>query len=274
MRRATIALVFVLAACGRGEQHWLGYADGDNVLVAAPQAGWVTGEMVGRGSEAKVGDVLFTLDDTPQRQARDSAVADLAAAEQQQAQATSALDFSTKELAREQTLVAHHAVSQRDLDQAQTNFNSDVAKVAQAAANSNAAKAALATAEWNLSERTVRARISGSVEDVYFRVGEYAPANAAVVALLPPVNIYVRYFVPETELNTIKLGQKVAIECDGCAKNLRATISFISQEAEFTPPVIYSIGNREKLVFKVEARSPGGLPLRPGLPVTVSPVVE
>ena len=76
-----------------------------------------------------------------------------------------------------------------------------------------------------------------------------------------------RFFVPETELSAIKLGQQVAIGCDGCATNMTATIAFISQEEEFTPPVIFSIGNREKLVFKVEARAPGGLPLHPGQPV-------
>ena len=59
-----------------------------------------------------------------------------------------------------------------------------------------------------------------------------------------------------------------------CARDLKARVSFISQQAEFTPPVIYSVGNREKLVFKVEARGDGGLPLRPGLPVTVTPAAE
>ncbi len=274
MKRAALALMLLLAACSRSEHQWLGYAEGDNALIAAPQPGWVTGINVVRGSQVKLGDVLFTLDDTLQRQARDSAAADLAAAQQQQTQAASDLDFATKELAREQGLVTHRAVSQHDLDQAQANFSSDTAKVSQAASNSNAAKAALATAEWNLSERTVRARTAGRVEDIYFRVGEYAPSNASVVAVLPPQNIYVRFFVPETEVNKLTPGQEVAIECDDCTKNLKAKISFISQEAEFTPPVIYSIGNREKLVFKVEARAPGGLPLRPGLPVTVSYVEE
>ena len=63
------------------------------------------------------------------------------------------------------------------------------------------------------------------------------------------------------------------MSCDGCPTDLVATISFISAQAEFTPPVIYSIGNRERLVFKVEARvSDGSLPSRPGVPVEVWPV--
>jgi HlyD family secretion protein len=271
MKHVGLALALLLAACGRGEHHWLGYADGENALIAAPQPGWIIGVAVTRGAQVKIGDVLFTLDDTVQRQARDSAAANFAAAQQQQTQAQADLDFATKELTREQALVARHAVSQKDLDQAQANYSSDVSKVTQTAANSTAAKAALATAEWNLSERTVRARTGGHVEDIYFRMGEYAPSGTPVVAVLPPANVFVRFFVPETELNAIKPGDNVVIECDGCTKDLKARISFIAQQAEFTPPVIYSVGNREKLVFKVEARGEGGLALRPGLPVSVSP---
>ena len=68
-----------------------------------------------------------------------------------------------------------------------------------------------------------------------------------------------------------KLGDKVRVTCDGC-KPMTATITFIAQEQEFTPPVIFSVGNREKLVFKLEARAPEGLPLHPGQPLEVSPL--
>ena len=93
-----------------------------------------------------------------------------------------------------------------------------------------------------------------------------------VVSILPPENVYVRFFVPETEFARLKLGQRVAITCDGCAAGITATVSFIAAQEEFTPPVIFSIGSREKLVFKVEARAPGGLRLNPGQPVEVRPL--
>jgi HlyD family secretion protein len=118
----------------------------------------------------------------------------------------------------------------------------------------------------------VTSRTHGWVEEIYFRQGEYAPAQTPVVAVLPPENIFVRFFVPETELAHVKLGQRVKITCDGCAQNITATIAFIAQQEEFTPPVIFSSGNREKLVFKLEARAPGGLKLAPGQPVEVHPI--
>ena len=97
------------------------------------------------------------------------------------------------------------------------------------------------------------------------------PASTPVVSVLPPANVYVRFFVPESQLPKVKLGQKVQINCDGC-KPMTATITFIAAQAEFTPPVIFSIDNREKLVFKLEARAPGGLHLHPGQPVQVKPL--
>jgi HlyD family secretion protein len=113
--------------------------------------------------------------------------------------------------------------------------------------------------------------VDGRVEDIYFRAGEYVPPSTPVVSVLPPENVYVRFFVPEPQFNRVKIGQRVRISCDGCAKDITAKITFIAQQEEFTPPVIFSIGNREKLVFKLEARVPGGLKINPGQPVDVWP---
>jgi HlyD family secretion protein len=77
--------------------------------------------------------------------------------------------------------------------------------------------------------------------------------------------------VPEGQLPRARLGGHVRITCDGC-RPMDATITFIAQRQEFTPPVIFSTGNREKLVFKMEARAPAGLPLHPGQPVEVRPL--
>ena len=44
------------------------------------------------------------------------------------------------------------------------------------------------------------------------------------------------------------------MRCDGCPPGLTATVSYVSDEPEFTPPVIYSVENRQKLVYRIEAR--------------------
>ena len=142
----------------------------------------------------------------------------------------------------------------------------------QAEAQARQGEANLKSAEYSLSQRTVNALVSGQVQDIYFFQGEYATAGTPVVALLPPENVFVRFFVPEPEMAQLRLGAQVHISCDGCAAGLTGTISFIASQTEFTPPVIYSVGNRERLVFKAEARVAGGLPIHPGLPVEVWPM--
>ncbi len=274
MKRA-LAMVFVLflAACGKEDDSaWLGYAVGDNAFVAAPQAGWVAKLAVQRGDAVKTGQLLFTLDDTSQTSARDQALAAIALADAQMSEALASLELSRKELVRQGGLLRASAGTKQNYDVAKAAHDQSAARVAQIGAQAAQARAALSNASYQLSERDVVSRTSGRVEDVFFRAGEYAPSMTPVISILPPENVYVRFFVPETQFAQIKLGQKVAISCDGCAAGITATISFIAQQEEFTPPVIFSIGSREKLVFKIEARAPGGLKLNPGQPVQARPL--
>jgi HlyD family secretion protein len=297
---SALALVLLSACAAEENTHWLGYVEGEAALIAPPQPGWITSIDVTRGAQVKTGDPLFTLDAVREVAARENsqasitaarelaqqASAQLAQAKAEQAQIEADLMRAQKELARQQELVRVGASPKRDLESAQAASESALARrnqaqalqsqaVAarrQAEAQAKQAEASLKTAEFNLSERAVRSLVTGRVEDVYFRQGEYAAAGAPVVSILPPGNVFVRFFVPETEVANLMLGTQVHIGCDGCAPDLTGTISFIASEAEFTPPVIYSIGNRERLVFKAEARAASGLPLRPGLPVEVWPV--
>ena len=272
MKRLSIALALLLAGCGQnGGTTWLGYAEGDYAFVSAPQSGWVTSVKVQRGALVKNGDPLFTLDDTSQVAARDSATAAIAQAQGQMAQAEANLDLAKRQLVRQQGLLRANATSKQAYDLAKASYDSAAAQIAQITAAENQVRAALDNAVYQLDQRQVVSRTAGRVQDVYFRQGEYAPAMTPVISVLPPRNVYVRFFVPEDQFSKIHLGDKVKIGCDGCA-NIVATISFIASREEFTPPVIFSLGSREKLVFKVEARAPAGLKLNPGQPVDVRPL--
>ena len=274
MKRIFAAMLMTaLAACGRNDDHaWLGYAEGDTAFVAAPQAGWVANLRVERGVDVKSGDLLFSLDDTNQTAARDQARAAIAQAQGQMGQAQASLALAKTDLTRQSGLLRAGATSKQAYDQAKSAYDTAAALVKQIDAAEQQARATLSGAAYQLSERDVVSRTSGRVQDIFFRPGEYAPAMTPVVSILPPGNVYVRFFVPETEFAKVKLGQKVSVSCDGCAKDITATISFIAAQEEFTPPVIFSVGNREKLVFKIEARAPGGLKLHPGQPVDVRPL--
>ena len=298
MKRLIPALVLLLSACGEApDTHWLGYIEGEPALIGAPQPGWITSLDVARGSEVKEGDRLFTLDATREIAARDNALAVIASAKEQASQAQAQIaqarasqsqieadiERNEKELDRQRMLVQTGASPRRDLESAQAAYDSTVAQRSQAAAQQTqataarrqaeaqqrSAEASLMAAEFNLSQRSVDALVNGQVQDIYFRQGEYANAGVPVVSVLPPQNVFVRFFVPEQQVAALKLGDRVHISCDDCPADLVGTIRFIAAQAEFTPPVIYSVGNRERLVFKAEARVDKGLPLRPGLPVEV-----
>jgi HlyD family secretion protein len=273
MKRLSLLLLLLLASCdSKNGNPWLGYVEGEDAFISAPQPGWLDHLAIQRGQAVKRGDLLFRLDDTHEIAARDQAIANIAQAQAQIAQEQANLVYSRKQLTRQTGLARVDAGVPATLDQAVSTLQQSQSHIAQLEAQVKQYQAALADAQYQLSQRDVVAHVSGRVEDIYFREGEYVPAATPVVSILPPANIYVRFFVPETDLAQTKLNQKVAISCDGCAKNLVAPITFIAQQEEFTSPDIFSVGNREKLVFKLEARAPGGLKLNPGQPVEVRPL--
>ncbi|MCA0249530.1 MAG: HlyD family efflux transporter periplasmic adaptor subunit [Proteobacteria bacterium] len=108
------------------------------------------------------------------------------------------------------------------------------------------------------------------VENTFFNVGEWVPAGSPVVSLLPDFRVKLRFFVPEEDVARARPGNEVSFTCDSCPSGLKATITYVSPRAEYTPPVIYSQSARTKLVFLVEARPTKlRVPLQPGLPVAV-----
>jgi len=135
----------------------------------------------------------------------------------------------------------------------------------------DAARASLQQAQWNLDQKFQASTLDAQVFDILHYVGEWVSAGSPVVKLLPPANIKVRFFIPQTDLGKIAVGQKVTVRCDGCRQSFTGQISFIFPQAEYTPPVIYSQTFRAKLVFMVEARFDPETAklLKPGQPVDV-----
>ena len=273
MRRLTILLALFLAGCGAKEDHpWLGYAQGDTAFIAAPQAGWVSRMTINRGDWVNQGEHLFTLDNTRETAARDQAVANLTQAKAALAQEEANLAFAQKSLERQQGLARANAGVPTQLDQTLASYRQSQAHIAQLEGQIRQMEAGVVDSAYQLSQRDVVALTSGRVQDIFFWPGEFAPAMTPVVSVLPPDRVFVRFFVPQSQFASIKLGQEVRISCDGCGQGMTARITFISAQQEFTPPVIFSEDSRERLVFKIEARTPGGLRLNPGQPVEVRPL--
>jgi HlyD family secretion protein len=294
---------------------WQGYAEADFVKVGPTQQGLLTAVFVMRGDQVASKTRLFEQDDTADRAATEQASLQLKQAQEQlgnlqsggkateiaQAQANLAdaratLDRAQLDLTRIEKLAPSGAATLQRLDQVRADFRSAVAHVQalEAAlaqqqapvgrerevkaqqALVEAARAGVEMAQWRLDQRRVASPVTGVVADVLARPGETMQAGAPVVSLLPPENIFVRFFVPEPLLAKVHRGDDVAIFCDRCPAQLKAKISFISPLAEYTPPIIYSEASRAKLVYMVEARPPreGAIVLNPGQPVAVRPLFK
>lgn len=272
MKRVLALALLLLAGCKAPPDHgWLGYAEGDVLRIAAPQAGWITRLAVERGQQVHRGDLLFALDADAQSAGDDASAAAEASARATLAQEESHQSYLRSELARQERLAAGSAGVAAERDAAAEALRQSAARVATLRSQIAQTQAGRHGARYALAQRRVLALVDGPVDDIYFHAGEYVGPATPVLALLPPASVRVRFFVPEGQLARVHQGGRVRISCDGC-RPVEATISFIAREAEYTPPIIFSVGNREKLVFKVEARAPGGLPLHPGQPVEVHPL--
>lgn len=287
-----------------------GYMEADLVLVGSEQGGRVLALSVEEGNQVKQGDAVFVLESEEQEASVAAARARVEEAEARLAdvkaetqrpdeikvleaalnEATAMLQVAANNLERAQALFDKGWTTKAQLDDAIAQHDRNAAAVAEAekriiaaklpgrsdmiaaaAANAAAARHALTEAEKNLDKRKVYAPVSGTVEEVYFRPGEVVNAGQAVIAMLPPRNLKVRFFVAEPERARLQVDQTVKLDCDGCPPDLTAKINFIAREAEFTPPVIFSREQRQKLVYLVEARPEGpASELTAGQPVTVT----
>jgi HlyD family secretion protein len=239
-----LMLLLLLGSCSNSPQdRFQGYVEGEFVYVASPLAGQLESLQVRRGDQVKTGDPLFALDETAEKAALDMARA--------------ALVLSEAEFTRQEKLFRMGPAAAQDYDRARSTRDQDRQRVAQA--------------EWNFDQKRQSAPQAAFVYDTLYRQGEWVAAGKPVVALLPPQNIKVRAFVPETRVGSIHYGDGVRVAVDGVRDPFIGKVSYISPHAEYTPPVIYSRESRAKLVFMIESVFDPAISakLHPGQPVDV-----
>ena len=255
-----LALVGFLAGCGKNSSgDFQGYVEGEYVYVAAPIGGTLTNLAVTRGDSVSNGQILFELE-------RASEAASLDQAEKNLALAQTNSNFSETTFQRNLVLRENPAgiISAQDLDKSRAQRDADAVQV-------SVQQAALEKSKWSFAQKQQFAPTNAQVHDTLYRQGEFVAAGNPVVVLLPPENVKVRFFVPQEKLPQIKVGGTVSVKPDGAAHPFSATVNYISTQAEYTPPVIYSRETRANMVFMIEAMfSPAdAADLRPGQPVDV-----
>jgi HlyD family secretion protein len=238
-----LAAALTLAACNNEkEPTFQGWVEAELIFVGPDETGRVEKLMVREGDSVETGKLLFTVD-------ADLQLADVAMQEASVKNAKLAYD-------RAVALLKTQTGTQKTVDDAEAALRT--------------AQARLNSAQTRLARRKVLSPVTGTVQQIYYRGGELVRAGKPIVAILPPNNLKIRFFVNEAALPKLKLGDPVTVTCDGCDGGITAKITFIARSSEFTPPVIYSTEERSKLVFLIEARTEQPERLRVGQPVSVA----
>jgi HlyD family secretion protein len=306
-----LAAIVLLAGCShRTTNSYQGYIEGKFVYVASPQSGRLDHVAVSRGQTVATGHPLFALDNEPEiteqqmaeqvLRSAESRLADLETGKRpaeidvtraQLMQATAESKQAEQILASDQAQYRAGGIPQTELINAQAAVETSSAKVRELEAALNvdalpareqqiraqmnqvaADRASLADAAWKLHQKQIASPRNGLIFDTLYREGEWVTSGSPIVQMLPPENLEIRFFVPETIVGKLRLAQTIHVGCDGCPANIPAAISFVSSQSEYTPPVIYSNENRSKLVFMVIAKPAEQVAnaLHPGQPVEVN----
>jgi HlyD family secretion protein len=237
-----LVLATTLAGCNeRKDPGFQGWVEADMIFVSPDESGRVTKLNVREGDEVKPGEQIYSVDD------------DLQKADHYQNNATLANAQQTYD--RAASLSKTGSGTQASLDSALSAL-----RVAEARVN---------TSQTRLARRNGFAPVAGTIQQIYFREGEMVQAQRPVLSIMPPGNMKLRFFVPEAELPKLSIGDEVKVTCDNCAADLTARIYFIATTAEYTPPVIYSLDERNKLVYLIQARPSRPDSLRVGQPISV-----
>src|ERR1700710_435539 len=237
-----LALAGMLAGCNeRRDPGFQGWVEADMIFVSPDESGRMTKLGVREGDVVKPGMQIYSVDD------------DLQQADLNQNNAT---------LANAQQTYDRAASLSKTGSGTQANLDSAVSAL-------RVAEARLNTSQTRLTRRSGFAPVGGVIQQIYFREGEMVPAQRPVLSIMPPGNMKIRFYVPEPDLPKLAIGDEVRVACDNCAADLTAKIYFIATSAEYTPPVIYSLDERNKLVYLIQARPSRPDSLRVGQPISV-----
>lgn len=304
-----LASFLILTGCSKSTDQTQGYIEGDFRYISAQVGGTLQKLAVHRGETVKKGQLLFQLNSNPQNYQLKQAQAqvgqsqaqlddllkgartpevDALIAKQEAAQAS--LTYATKDLSRQKFLRVKGYNSVDNLNLAEQNYRSALADYNAAKANivnahlsarTNqilAATAAVQAAkdnrqamQWQLNQKMQTAPYAALVNNTYFYTAENVPAEQPIVSILRPQDVYAIFYVSAKNRASLKIGDVITIHANNTNQAVKAKINFMSAEAMYTPPLIYSEKNMQDLVFEVHATLlTNHFVLWPGQPVLIS----
>ena len=244
------------------------------VDIATKYAGRIGDVLAREGSMVAPDDLLAHIDSTEMRAELEKANAQLAKAAEDVARAAadivqkqSTADLNEKSFARSETLKRNKAIADQDFDESRARRDSSAAAVDVAKATLRSAeKAELAAAaevsrqSAQLAEMTLKSPVRGRVLYRLAEPGMVLPAGGKVLTLLDLSDIYMEIFLPSREAARVRVGSEARIVLDVAPEYAaRATVSFVSPEAQFTPKQVETRSERDKLMFRVKLQLPAEL---------------
>jgi len=303
-----IACILLFLLSTKHAQTYQGYVEGENLYLVAPYSGKLVEKNVSRGEKVKKGQVLFRIDPNPEEMYINELKAsvkemtfslidlkkprrklEIDAFKDQVDEINANLELANMRVKRYSELYKKQAVDLDHVDEAKTLQQQLLASKAQGVANyelsklgaridqikaqearEESAKLSLMIGQWKARQKIIEAPTDGVIFDTYFQQGEYVSAEKPLASLLPNNRIRIEFFVPARELASLALNQAVYFNCEGCAETNEASIQYISPEAEYIPPLVYSRENSDKIVFRIKADIKNPQLFKPGQPVIIT----
>lgn len=277
-----------------------------SVELSFKVGGRLAQRLVDEGEMVTAGQLVARLEDdelkeeknarAAEKRVAQAALADLQAGSRREeiAQAEAALarmradaERLRKDALRSEALFKREVIPQKDLDAARAGRDASAAAVReaeqhlkllrigprpdavrQAKSHVEAAEAGLALTETRLSQSMLTAPLTGLVLAKHAEQGEMLAAGAPVVTIGKMDDVWLRAYIPETEMGRVKVGQRAWVTVDTWpGRPFEGTVSFISPEAEFTPKNVQTEKERVKLVYRIKITMANPrMELKPGMP--------
>lgn len=291
----------------KGEIKLFGTIEVTSVELSFKVGGRLSRRLVDEGMQVTAGQVVAVLEDdelkqersvrTADEQAVRAALADLEAGSRREeiAQGEAALnrmkadaDKLSRDAERAENLFTLGVIPRQELDAARAGRDASAAAlreseqrlkllkagprpdaVRQARARVDASAAGVSLAETRLGQATLTAPMAGLVLAKHAEPGEMLAAGTPVVTIARMDEVWLRGYIPESELGRVAIGQSARVTADAWpGRNLEGRVSFISSEAEFTPKNVQTEKERVKLVYRIKITLPNPKgELKPGMPV-------
>jgi HlyD family secretion protein len=282
-RRAGLALLIFAVVAGAGA-YWLNHSnsalpagivsgngriEADEIDIATKFAGRVAELFVDEGSTVSAGQVVARMDTRDLQASLEKAQAQVKRAQRAHDEARSNVEqqrtqlvLAQQELARTESLLKNGYATRELLDQRQQQVDSATAalnaansRVDQAGHALDAARHDVELLQINIADNTLVAPRDGRIQYRIANTGEVLPAGGKVFTMLDLASVYMDIYLPTADTGKAKIGNSARIVLDAYPNiAIPAKVSFISDQAQFTPKAVETKNERDKLMFRVRVR--------------------